>query len=132
LVHSLKRFSHILFFCAALGIAGAAWAGGGGFGSDEADDKDAGPPFFGVIKDKEGKTVADAKITVTITKTNSTLVLRSDSQGHFFVRGFDKTIDPNDVTLSCSKDGYRSADGVKTPSSGSSAPIEVICVLDHE
>jgi hypothetical protein len=128
----LSRSAYIFFVWATLALTGAAWAGGGGFGSDEADDKDAGPPFFGVIKDKDGKTVVDAKITVTITKTNSTLVLRSDSQGHFFVRGFDKSIDPNDVTLSCSKDGYRSADAVKAPSSGSSAPIEVICVLDHE
>ncbi len=128
----LSRLIFFLFLCVGLGLAGPALAGGGGFGSDEADDQDSGPPFFGVIKDKDGKTVADAKITVTIAKTNSTLVLRSDSQGHFFVRGFDKTIDPKDVTLSCSKDGYRAAEAVKAPTSGSSAPIEVICILDHE
>ena len=112
-------------------LASAAWAGGSTFGSDEADDKDAGPPFFGIVKDKDGEALADAKITATIAKSNSTLVLRADSQGHFFVRGFDKSIDPNDVAISCSKENYRATAGVKAPATGS-APIEVICVLDHE
>jgi hypothetical protein len=133
MVHSLKRATRRGIFAAglALVLANAAWAGGSSFGADEADDKDAGPPFFGVVKDKDGKAIADAKITVTIAKSNSTLVLRADSQGHFFVRGFDKSIDPGDVAISCSKEGYRAAAGVKAPSAGS-APIEVVCVLDHE
>lgn len=121
-----------LLLCATLGFATELRAGGGGFGSDEADDKDAGPPFFGAVKDKDGKPVADAKITVTIAKSNSTLVLHADSQGHFFVRGFDKSIDPKDVAVSCGKDGYHSAEGVKANFGGGSAPIEVICTLDHE
>jgi hypothetical protein len=121
----------ILAACLTMALTSAAWAGGSTFGSDEADDKDAGPPFFGIVKDKDGKALADAKITATIAKSNSTLVLRADSQGHFFVRGFDKSIDPNDVAISCSKDKYHETAGVKAPTSGS-APIEVICVLDHE
>lgn len=114
-----------------LGLASTAWAGGGGF-TDEADDKDAGPPFFGIVKDKDGKAIADAKVTATIAKANSTLVLRADSQGHFFIRGFDKSIDPNNVSISCSKDGYREVSGVKAPATGAGTPIEVVCVLDHE
>ncbi len=134
MVPSLARTISRAIFALALGVsvANAVWAGGGGFGSDEADDKDAGPPFFGVVKGKDGKALADAKVTATIAKSNSTLVLRADSQGHFFVRGFDKSIDPNDVTISCSKDGYREAAGMKAPSAGSSAPIEVVCILEHD
>jgi len=116
-----------------LGFAGTAWAGGGGFGADDNDDnKDAGPPFFGVVQDKDGKAIPDAKITVTIAKSNSTLVLHADSQGHFFVRGFDKSINPNDVALGCSKDGYHDGAGVKSAFGGGSSPIEVICTVDHE
>jgi hypothetical protein len=128
----LIRHAIALLLCATLGIASSAWAGGGGFGADDTDNQDAGPPFFGVVKDKDGKAVPDAKITVTIAKSNSTLVLHADSQGHFFVRGFDKSINPNDVALACSKDGYHTADGVKTSISSGTTPIEVICVLDHE
>ena len=117
----------------ALWIAPAALAGGGGFGSDEDDDKDSGPPFFGIVRDKDGHAVADAKITAVIAKSNSSLVLHADSQGHFFVRGFDKTIDPQDVQISCGKDGFRTAIGVKNgATAGASTPIEVICVLEHE
>ena len=59
---------------------------------------------------------------------NSTLVLRSDTVGHFFVRGFDKSVDPKDVTISCSKDGYADATATTTPPAGN-APIQAICVL---
>lgn len=108
-------------------LAAPAWAGGGGFGGDD-DDADSGPPFFGIVKDNTGKDLADAKITVTIAKMNSTLVLRSDTMGHFFVRGFDKSVDPKDVTIVCSKEGYADATGEVTPALGN-APIQVLCVM---
>ena len=38
-----------------LSLASAAWAGGGGFGSDEDSSQDSGPPYFGVVKDKDGE-----------------------------------------------------------------------------
>jgi hypothetical protein len=59
---------------------------------------------------------------------NSTLVLRSDTVGHFFVRGFDKSVDPKDVKITCSKDGYDDATATTTPPAGN-APIQAICVL---
>jgi len=133
MVHSLTRSlaQWIALVVLGLGLAGAAWAGGGGFGSDEDSNQDSGPPYFGVVKDKDGKALADAKITATIAKSNSSLVLRADSQGHFFIRGFDKSINPSDVTISCGKEGYHETQGVKAPASGA-APIEVVCVLGHE
>jgi hypothetical protein len=114
---------------AMLGLALPALAGGGGFGADDDDnDANAGPPFLGLVQDDGGKNIADARITVTIASMNSTLVLRSDTVGHFFVRGFDKSVDPKDVTISCSKDGYAEATAVTTPPAGT-APIQAICIL---
>jgi hypothetical protein len=110
-----------------LALASPAFAGGGGFGGDD-DDADSGPPYFGLVKDNGGKDIADAKITVTITKMNSTLVQRSDTMGHFFIRGFDKTVDPKDVVVVCSKDGYAQATAEATPAIGN-APIQLLCVL---
>ncbi|HLI20128.1 MAG TPA: hypothetical protein VKV32_03360, partial [Stellaceae bacterium] len=72
-----------------------------------------------------------AKITVTIAKLNSSLVLRSDTVGHFFVRGFDKSVDPKDVAIVCSKDGYADATATTSPAAGS-APIQAICVLKKQ
>lgn len=110
-----------------LALAGPAFAGGGGFGADD-DDSNAGPPYLGVVQDQDGKDLPDAKITVTIAKMNSTLVQRSDMVGHFFIRGFDKSVDPKDVTIVCSKDGYADATASTTPPAGT-APIQAICVL---
>jgi hypothetical protein len=132
----MRRTVHYGLFVAlaltALCVTGPGWAGGGGFGSDEDDGKDAGPPYFGIVRDKDGNVIADAKITALIAKSNSTLVLRADSQGHFFVRGFDKSIDPKDVEISCGKEGFRTVLGAKSGAGDSSAPIEIICVLEHE
>ncbi len=107
-----------------------AFAGGGGFGMDEDEDT-GGPPFFGIVKDQAGASVPDTKITATIAKMNSSLVLRSDATGHFFIKGFDKSVDPADVEIACSKDGYRPAIATKTPAAGM-APIQAVCVLQHE
>jgi hypothetical protein len=121
------RYRAPLLVCLLLLPVNAAWAGGGGFGGDD-DDADSGPPYFGLVKDSGGKDIADAKITVTITKMNSTLVQRSDTLGHFFIRGFDKTVDPKDVVVVCSKDGYADATATASPPLGN-APIQLLCVL---
>jgi hypothetical protein len=118
-----------LAFAAALGLALPAHAGGGGFGADDDDDSaNSGPPFLGLVQDDAGNNITDARITVTIASMNSTLVLRSDTVGHFFVRGFDKTVDPKDVKITCSKDGYADVTAITTPSVNS-APIQAICIL---
>jgi hypothetical protein len=83
------------------------------------------------VQDDGGKNIADARITVTIAAMSSTLVLRSDTVGHFFVRPFDKSVDPKDVKISCSKDGY--ADATATTSSAvGNAPIQAICILKKQ
>jgi hypothetical protein len=118
-------------FAACLAVAAPAFAGGGGFGADDDDNANAGPPFLGIVQDQDGKDIADARITVAVAKMNSTLVLRSDSVGHFFVRGFDKSVDPKDVTITCSKEGYGDATASAGPAAGN-APIQVICVLKKQ
>jgi hypothetical protein len=118
-------------FAAVLALAFPAYAGGGGFGADDDDDANAGPPFLGLVQDESGANLVDARITVTIASMNSTLVLRSDSVGHFFVRGFDKSVDPKDVKITCSKEGYADATATTTPPAGNS-PIQAICVLKKQ
>jgi hypothetical protein len=128
LVHSLKALG-LVFFLATLASAGATHAGGGSFGADDDDtDANAGPPFLGLVQDDSGNNVTDARITVTIASKNSTLVLRSDTVGHFFVRGFDKSVNPKDVKIACSKDGYADATATTSAPVGN-APIQAICIL---
>jgi hypothetical protein len=116
----------------ALALASRAWAGANGFGSDEADAKNNGPPFFGFVKDKGGGGIENAKITVTLKTLNASMVLHTDSQGHFFVPGFDKSIDPADVDIACTKDGYREIAHARKPALDAAAPVEVDCILDRQ
>ena len=123
---------HATMLACALTLASRAWAGGGSFGNDEDDAKNGGPPFFGFVKDQGGAAIDDAKITVTVKNLNSSMILRADSQGHYFVRGFDKSIDPANVDIQCSKDGYTEAQHVRRPALDPGSPVEVDCILQHQ
>src|SRR5579863_6399914 len=101
-----RAAASILAVLAILALGAPARAGGGSFGSDDDTDQQSGPPFFGFVRDANGKGLDDAKITVTVKNLNSSMIVRTDSQGHYFVRGFDKSISPDDVDIACSKDGY--------------------------
>ncbi len=93
--------------CLALAFAGAphAWAGGEGFDPDDHSE-DEGPAHFGFVKDERGKPVRDAKVSASY-KNSLTLVTRTNATGAFKVRGFKKDINPGDIVIACSKEGYK-------------------------
>jgi len=100
--------SFCLLACVALVTAGApwsAWGGGDSFGPDD-HSPDEGPAYFGFVKDAAGKPIRDAKVSASY-KTSLTLVTRSNATGAYKLRGFKKEISPNDITISCSKEGYK-------------------------
>lgn len=120
----------LLTFGATFAVGDRAWAGGVTFDSPDDSEADAGPPFSGYVKDRDGNPVDDAKITVTVKIFNSTLILRSDPDGHFLVKGFDKSVDPADVDIACSKDGYQQyAESRRPTGSDPTSPIQIDCVL---
>ena len=127
-------------FLAALLAAGAALAptgaraGGGSFDTMDDDDSDSGPPYDGDVKDKDsGRGIGDAKVTIAVKAFNSSLILRTDDQGHFNVKGFDKSVDPEGVDFSCSGDGYKFYARTKSPSgSGPRDPITVTCLVEKQ
>ena len=86
-------------------IAPAALAGGDSFEPDE-HGPDEGPAYFGFVKDARGAPVRDAKVTASY-KSSLTLVTRTNATGAYKVRGFKKEVSPNDVVISCSKEGYK-------------------------
>ena len=98
------------FFIACLAVAGAfaataALAGGDSFEPDE-HGPDEGPAYFGFVKDARGAPIRDAKVSASY-KNSLTLVTRTNATGAYKVRGFKKEISPNDVTIACSKEGYK-------------------------
>jgi hypothetical protein len=116
-----------------LGVMNLAWAGGASLDEDEEDDSQAGVSFFGFAKDIErGGTVADAKVSAEIKNRNASLVTRTDAQGHFKFSGFNKDIDPKDVEITCSKEGFKLQRTIRRlPPGGdtSAASIEVDCLM---
>lgn len=113
---------------AAVAPLGLAWAGGGSFDNGAGDD-DSRATLFGFVKTRDGDPVEDAKVTITMTKLNASLVIRSDPDGHFLAKLFYRDVDPKDLDLACGKDGYRQAALVRRPPLAAGAPIEIDCVL---
>ena len=109
----------------------SAYAGGGSFDEMDEHDDESGPPFIGDVKDKDGKAIADAKVAISVKAYNSTVFIRADDQGHFTVKGFDKAINPEDIEITCSMDGYKPYAISRQPTgSDPRSPIEVICLLE--
>ena len=89
-------------FCA---VAAGAWAGAN-LESPHEHNPDEGPHYFGFVRDERGMPVRDARVTASY-KTSLSLVARTNATGGYRLGGFKKGIDPNDITISCSKDGYK-------------------------
>jgi len=87
-----------------LAIPNPAWPGGEA--GDPDDHHDDGPNYFGFVKDTGGKVIADAKVTAEI-KGRGAVITRTNATGAYRIPGFGKEVSPNNVTISCSKDGYK-------------------------
>ena len=94
-----------LSFSLQSGIFIPAWAGGSG---DEGPDDhhDDGPSYFGFVKDTSGKVIADAKVTAEI-KGRGSVITRTNATGAYKLPGFGKEVTAKNITISCSKDGYK-------------------------
>jgi hypothetical protein len=90
-------------------ISTPAWPGGEAeFGTDHHHDD--GPNYFGFVKDTSGKVIPDAKVTADIKgliQGRASVIARTNATGAYRIPGFGKDISPNNVTISCSKDGYK-------------------------
>ncbi len=119
-------------------IFGMTWVASGvragaGVNDDHDHDEDAGPSYFGFVRDMRNAPVADAKVSVKIANGVS-YVVRSSKVGLYRVRGLGKEISPNDVSISCAKDGYRQIRVVRRPLTRGKPvkAIETECRLQRE
>ena len=113
--------------------ATAVWAGGSGFGDDDDDNADEGPSYFGFVKDSNGGTLPDAKVTVAV-KDRGGVVTRTDALGAYKVPGFGKEVDPQDVEIACDKQGYKQIKTLRrmrSPNADAKIPIETECTLQR-
>lgn len=90
----------------------AVWAGGE---MGEGDKKgDEGPHFFGFVRDEAGKPLPDAKVTAAI-KGGTTYIMRTPKSGMYRFGGLSKSVKPDEVTISCAKEGYKQVRTFRRP-----------------
>lgn len=111
--------------------ASPAFAGGDMLG-DLDDHHDEGPSYFGFVKDARGAPVPDAKVTANV-KNGVSFITRTTAAGLYKFAGFSKQIKPDDVTISCAKDGYKQTRVLRrpTPKSEPVKAIETECRLER-
>jgi hypothetical protein len=88
----------------ALVVATSARAGAGAADHDEPGPDD-GPPFFGFVKDASGVPVRDARVTAT--HQNVSFMANTNATGGYRFNVFAKSVKPDEVVISCAKEGYR-------------------------
>lgn len=93
-----------LLGCLAL-VATAAAAGPDALDGHDDQGPDDGPVYFGFVKDTGGVPVREAKVSAS--HKSLTLVTRSTATGAYRLRGFKKDATPDQVKISCEKEGYR-------------------------
>ncbi len=112
---------------AALALAGPVQAGG-----DMADDDhDDGPSVFGFVKDGRGAPITGAKVTMNI-KGGAEMATRSVTNGMYKFERLNMKFDPKNVTISCSKDGYKQTRVMRRPLAkpDPAKPTEIECRMD--
>ncbi len=109
--------------------AAPAWAGGDDY--DAANDvKGAGPAYFGFVRDARGSPVVDAQVVLQPKKGKPT-ALKSNMMGLY--RGhISKDVLPDDVQISCVKDGYKQLKtNRRTPPGNTAMFIETECTMQR-
>ena len=130
----LNRAASLAVLAAALALTApsAGRAGGTGFTDEDISASD-GPAFFGFVREVGGPGVPDAKVTAEL-KDRGALVTRTDIMGVYKIPGFGKDINPDDVAITCAKDGYVQANVQRRPRDPGDTkdPVEVECYLKRK
>jgi len=125
----LRRAALTFVATLGLGLPTAVWAGGS---MDDDEPTDEGPSYFGFVRDSRGLGVGDAKVTAEL-KGRGALITRTNVLGTYKIPGFGKDVNPEDVTITCSKEGYKQTRVTRrtTPGAGADAAVETECTLQR-
>jgi hypothetical protein len=113
-----------LLTCCALTAPGARAAGEMG----DAKHDDEGIRFFGFVKDAAGKPIVEAKVTAQI-KGGIKYVTHTAKNGMYSFGGFNKSVKPDDVTITCDKEKFQQAKVIRKMPAGGKAvkSVETEC-----
>lgn len=116
---------------AALSIVSAAPGLAGGDDYDAANDtENRGPVYFGFVRDNRGSPVADARVVLK-PKNGDPLELKANVLG-FYRSHVSKDFRPDEVAVSCDKNGYKQLNVARrNPSGSSEMNIETNCTMQR-
>ena len=129
----LRHLHSKLIAVAALALtlaATPAFAGDADF--EGGDDHDDGVPFFGEAKDVTGlKGMDGVRVRAEVKGGSFPVIISTDSEGKFKFRGFGKDVNPDNVTITCSREGFGLVDvSRRRVSAAKEAPVEIECLLE--
>ena len=112
---------------AALTLGAQAFAGGDDYDASN-DTEGAGPAYFGFVRDHRGSPVSDAQVLLW-PKSGEPVALKTNVLG-LYRSHINKDVPPDDVTVSCEKNGYKQERVFRrTPPGAKDMFIETDCTL---
>ena len=100
----------------------------------EPDDiHEHGTPYFGEAKDIKGMTPLEGvRFKAQLKGTMRFFIISTDDEGRFRRSGMGTDVDPENVEVTCEKNGFRTVDVMRRRMSGAkNAPVEVECLLER-
>src|SRR5262245_31052714 len=119
-----------LALLAAVALAPAALAGGDDY--DAAGDTEGhGPAYFGFVRDVRGAPVSEARVFLRPKSGAEPVMIKSNALG-LYRSHVSKDVTPDDVEVSCEKDGYKQQRVLRrTPQRSTASMIETNCTLQR-
>ena len=118
----------VLIACAV--IAGSPRGVHAGESLGERDEADVGPYFFGDAHEV-GSYKLLQNVRVTVEYKGRRMLINTNSDGHFKLPSFGADTVADDVTVSCTKTGYRTVDiSRRRMANDGDAPVSVDCLLE--
>jgi hypothetical protein len=124
----------------AFSLVGAALANGGEFFLPAPEHGHVDLVYFGHIKDTDGNYIDNAELTVHVAGVGMTFPFDNDTPGHYRspdigaqIKDQGETVDPSQITIACSKKGYRQIRPTKnTVPDKAEGTYEIDFVLEKE
>ena len=116
---------------AAFALVGgtSAWAGGDDYDASN-DTEGAGPAYFGFVRDQRGSPISDAQVVLR-PKTGAPVTIKTNVLG-LYRSHINKDVVPDDVHISCEKNGYKQTKVYRrTPPGSKDMFIETECTLQR-
>jgi hypothetical protein len=127
---SLPRAAFAAVFVAAVAVGFTTVANAGGSFDDDQPRPDQ-LSYFGFVRDTHGLGVGDAKVAADV-RNGASVVTHTDILGVYRLPGLSVDTNPDDVTISCAKDGYRQTRVLRRTTPGPNVKAyEVECTMEN-